>query len=153
MSHLSLIQINLCGNTHSDFQSSQSHQTYTLFHCIFPNVYGCSQIEKTSSFWILLLYRNHWLKVLSIIMKTCLEHIIVLNLKCNLSQLFHVCCWKTVEDADLMLEKICVAAPHKLICARKICFFVCSLSFFCFFHFCFLAYWDYCDYRKFAEFD
>ena len=126
---------------------TSSSEVFSIFGCsrIVENIFSLdSLLEK---FFIL---RNHWFKVLSIIIKIAMDHIIVLNLKRIkwFSQPFHICCRQAIEKASLMLQKrTSLMLFTNSSYSRKFCFSVFLLSFFTFsFFFFFLVYWD--DYSK-----
>ena len=75
----------------------------------------------------LFFHKNHWFKVLFILMKIRPEHLVVLNFMRikYFSKLFHVCRLRTVEDwkrQTSCYEGNFIAAPHQVILREKIFF-------------------------------
>ena len=87
----------------------------------------------------LFFHKNHWVKILSILMKIRPEHLVVLNFKHfkYFSKPFHACYLRTVEDWKRQAscyEGNFIAAPHQVTLRKKF-FFHCPLSVFFFFRF------------------
>ena len=120
-----------------------------MLHCIFSDVHGCSQIDGHILFLDplmqeLFFHKNHWVKVLSILVKIRPELLVVLNFKRikYFSKPFHACRLRTLEDwkrQTSCYEGNLIAAHHQVTLRQKF-FFHCPLSvFFSFFSFLFFG--------------
>ena len=120
-----------------------------MLHYIFSDVHCCSQIDGHILFLDplgqeLFFHKNHWVKVLSILMKIRPEHLVVLNFKRikYFSKPFHACRLWRVEDwkrQTSCYERNLIAAPHQVTLREKF-FFHCPLCvYFSFFSFLFFG--------------
>ena len=132
-----------------------------LLHCIFKDVHGCSQIDGHIFFLDplvqeLFFHKNHWFKVLSVLMEIRPEHLDVFNFRHikYFSKPFHVCHLWAVEDWKRQTScyaRNVIAAPHQVTLREKLTLLtVHFLSFFRFFRFCFLVFLG--NYSKSARF-
>ena len=132
-----------------------SLHTHTVLHHYLPPLmsFSVKSSKKSSLFWFFLCRKYSSTKTtgcssflrkildISLFLVSIILHSLLSTIPSCL--LLPKKLWLSIKALLLLLTK----SPY----ARKFCFSVCFLSFFRFFRFCFLAYWDH--YSKFAGFD
>ena len=122
-----------------------SLQRQILFHITLLSEFVVKYPKTSSFFWIFLCRNSSLTKTTDSCFFLLKKYPIVVNLSHVTLSLNHsiICCWRRNQRARnklLRSMKTLLLLLTKSPNARKFCFFVCFLSFFCFFRFRLLAY-------------